>query len=192
MTLNRGTPKLLFLDENIIDAEIVKERTQEDIQRDARAAKARAQETLAAVRAESVEAQADTRVRRDLREMGDVMRTYRLEAEADIEADRLAKEARERAARRDQVHQRTMDAPTDGSTLVTADNLDEVLSGIVARLLSEIDDLKKRLADSKQLMQTKLDTVVAQRRLDHVRLEALERQTQSPERALPSHTGTSH
>jgi hypothetical protein len=86
----------------VIDGEIIEERTQADIQRDWRAAKARARETIAAVREQSAEERAAEQVARGLREMKDVVGAYRRAAEADLEADRLAKEDMQRRARREQ------------------------------------------------------------------------------------------
>jgi hypothetical protein len=92
----------LFDDGPVIEGEIIGERTQADIQREWREAKARAQETIAAVREQSVEERAAAQVARDLREMKDVVGTYRRAAEADLEADRLAKEDMRRRALNEQ------------------------------------------------------------------------------------------
>jgi hypothetical protein len=92
----------LFGDGPVIEGEIIAEGTQADRQREWRAAKAESERLIAAVRAESAEVRAADQVARDLREMRDVVRVYQREAEADIEADRLAKEDMQRRARREQ------------------------------------------------------------------------------------------
>jgi hypothetical protein len=121
----------LFSDDGpVIEGEIIGERTQADIQREWKIAKAESEALIAACRAESAEARAADQVARDLREKADVVRAYRLEAEADIEADRLAKEDMKRRAFNEQ--RRRAGLIRQGDVTAMLDAMFEVERGVIS------------------------------------------------------------
>jgi hypothetical protein len=70
---------------------------------------------------------------------------------------------------------------------------DALLKEVVAELLHRQEERNKLLTLKLEAALLKVDTVVAQRHLDHVRLEVLERQASSPLlSSTGSHTGTAH
>jgi hypothetical protein len=133
----------LFGDGPVIDGEIIGERTQADIQREWREAKARAQETIAACRADSAESRAAEQVARDLREMRDVVRVYQRKAEADLEADRIAKEDMQRRAQREQERRAQLIRQGDVTAMLNAmfeterGVISEAVGGAMAHMLAK-------------------------------------------------------
>ena len=96
----------LFSDDGpVIEGEIIEERkgrTQEERNALGRAARAESEAQIAAVRANSAEARAAADVDRAMREKRDVVRTYRLEQEADLEKVAREQDEMRRRAYRDQ------------------------------------------------------------------------------------------
>jgi hypothetical protein len=147
--MNRANPRLLFADGDVIDGEITKQRTQADIAREWRAAKARAQETIAAVREQSSEDRAAAQVARDLREMADVVAVYRREQQAIIDNDRREQEERKRKYQREQDRRAGLIRAGDIPTMIEAAL--EIERGIQSEAIGSamVEILRKGLGPDK-------------------------------------------